>query len=136
MFGNKRGVTPLVTSLLLLTVTVMAMLIATSLSNTIIQDNRAQMGERLCVEKVMYNATDIKIYLRNNGHQDITLENYIINGTFHDLTPNVVLPALQANPLAEAIMLTISRENGTGVMIISFFSSNNNELGRTEVDLS
>lgn len=136
---NKRGISPILSTILLLTASVVAMLIVIAYSHNFIVITNAQMGERLCVEKVLFNATHIKIYVRNIGHGDLILENIIINETFYDLSPPITLPTPGVIPEVEIITIsydTLDGDGGKGVYSISFFTSRNNELGYTEVEYS
>ena len=131
---DKKGIDAVVSSLILLAVTVAAMVLAIGLSQAIIDNRRSQMGERLQVEKILIDANKIDVYLRNTGHVTIVLKYIMINGTFYPLTPNCWLQPLEGSPEGQWAKITVTNSYGEGLFRFSFFSSNNVELGRTEVE--
>jgi hypothetical protein len=127
-------------TLILLGVTVFAMIIVIGYSQTIIAHQREQMGERLVVEKVFIEPSQISLWVRNIGHGDITVTQALVNGTFYDFWEAViVLPSPVYNPAANATEIVIYPHAGTfdfGVYRISLFTFRGNELGVVEVDYS
>jgi len=132
---NRKGVSS-IDAMLMVGITTLAMLIVISSSSSFITARNEQMGERLYVERIAYNATHINLCVRNVGHDDITLAYYIINGTERMFDSKIIVPTPEANPLAKETLVTIPREDGKKVYLISLFSSRDNELGRIEVELS
>jgi len=134
---NRKGVSSTIDAMLLVGMTSVAMLIVISSSSSFITARNEQMGERLYVERIANDTTHINLYVRNVGHGDITLAYYIINGTEQRMfDPRINVPTPEANPLAKETLVTIPREDGKKVYIISLYSSRDNELGKIEVDLS
>jgi len=140
---NSRGVSPVVSSLILFATTIVGMLLVISSSTLILNTYRERMTERLVVEKVLVTSDQdtvrITMYLRNTGHIDITLRYYIVNGSPPTpLGEPVTLLSLEANPYAEAtaVVLDLTKPLQPSVYLISFFSSRNNELGNIEVEYS
>jgi hypothetical protein len=109
------------------------MIIVIGYSQDIIVHQRDQMGERLVVEKVFIEPSEISLWVRNIGHGDITVTQVLVNGTFHDLSM-IVLPSPVYNPTANATEITISGEYNPGVYRISLFTFRGNELGVVEVE--
>jgi hypothetical protein len=76
---NKRGVTPVLSNILLTVVAVAAMSLAAS-ATYVITDNMHQiMGERLISEDVWFNSNGISIYLRNTGKVAIEISSVYVN---------------------------------------------------------
>ena len=68
---NVKGVSPTISSMLMIVVTVVAMLLVISFSQTMINTSHAQMAERLFIEKVCFTDTYVDIYVRNIGTIDL-----------------------------------------------------------------
>jgi len=84
---NKRGVTPVLSNVLLTVVAVAAMSLAAS-ATYIITDNLHQiMGERIIAEDVWFTPSGISIYLRNTGKVAITVSSVYVNFTSQSFTP-------------------------------------------------
>jgi len=84
---NKRGVTPVLSNVLLTVVAVAAMSLAAS-ATYIITDNLHQiMGERVIAEDVWFTPSGISIYLRNTGKVAITMSSVYVNFTSQSFTP-------------------------------------------------
>ncbi|MBS7615979.1 hypothetical protein KEJ45_02115 [Candidatus Bathyarchaeota archaeon] len=84
---NKRGVTPVLSNLLLMVVAVAAMSIAAVSTYVITTNLRETMGERLIIEDVWFNnATamgeqQISVYIRNVGKVSISISTVYVNHT-------------------------------------------------------
>lgn len=67
--GDKRAITPVLSSLLLMVVAVAAMAIATTATYVITSNLRETMSERVIMEDLWFNTQDgsINIYVRNVG---------------------------------------------------------------------
>ena len=130
--SNNKGVTPIISSVLMITVVVAAMILVISTSETIITARNAQMGEKLCVEKVSFSPTQITVQLRNIGHGFLTLEQAIVNKQLY-IIDRVVLPDPEANPTGQTTIVTIQGTFSKGMYSISFISNLNKDLGIVEV---
>jgi hypothetical protein len=79
--GNRRGVTPVLSNVLLTVVAVAAMSLAAS-ATYVITDNLHQiMGERIISEDVWFTSDGISIYLRNTGKVAIEVSLVYVNFT-------------------------------------------------------
>lgn len=80
---NKRGVTPVLSNLLLTVVAVAAMAVATTATYVITTNLRENMSERVIVEHLWFNNSTgtIHIYLRNVGKIVIYVSTVYVNGT-------------------------------------------------------
>lgn len=85
--GNKRGVTPVLSNVLLTVVAVAAMSLAAS-ATYVITDNMHQiMGERVIAEDVWFTSDVISIYLRNTGKVAVEVSSVYVNFTSQSFTP-------------------------------------------------
>ena len=87
MFRDRRGITPVLSSLLLMVITVAAMSIAITATYVITDNLHENMGERFIVEDVWFTAEHISIYLRNVGKVTIRIAAVYINNTSCGFTP-------------------------------------------------
>lgn len=90
MLKNKRGITPVISNLLLLVVAVAAMSVATTATYIITGNLRDTMGERFIVEDVWFKQNgekEIAIYLRNVGKVTVEMSSVYINDTSQSFTP-------------------------------------------------
>lgn len=83
---NKRGVTPVLSNVLLTVVAVAAMSLAASATYVITDNMRQIMGERVIAEDVWFNPDQISIYLRNTGKVAITVSSVYVNFTKQPFT--------------------------------------------------
>ena len=84
---NKRGVTPVLSNVLLTVVAVAAMSLAAS-ATYVITDNLHQiMGERVIAEDVWFTSDGISIYLRNTGKVAVEVSSVYVNFTSQSFTP-------------------------------------------------
>ena len=128
---NKKGITPTVSTMMMMAITVLAMLLVISFSQTIINARSSQMGENLFVERVFFDSTHIRIFVSNIGHGDLTLEYAIINGEIHSLTEGKVTLQNEERLFVYIEDYTVDPQ---GIYHISFISSRGKELGVTEVE--
>jgi hypothetical protein len=136
MILNKKGISPTITVMVLLVVTVFTMSTAIFFISHLVQEYQAQMGEKLYVERFTVNETSVNLYVRNIGHFDITLEFYNINGTRYPFTSTIIIPAPAANPYEKETLISVPKLDSEDVIyLLSFFSSKHNELGNVEVNL-
>jgi hypothetical protein len=79
--GNKRAITPVLSSLLLTVIAVAGMAMATSATYVITTNLRQTMSERVLVEDVWFNPTThtINVYLRNTGEVNIHVQAVYVN---------------------------------------------------------
>jgi len=73
LLRNKRGITPVLSSLLLMVIAVAAMSIAITATYVITDNLHNTMGERFIVEDVWFRTGQISIYLRNVGKVSIKI---------------------------------------------------------------
>ena len=86
--NNNRGVTPVLSSLLLTVVVVAAMAIATTATYVITNNLRDTMSERVIIEDVWFNnqTRTIDIYIRNIGKTAIQVKAVYVNYTSQNFT--------------------------------------------------
>ncbi len=84
---NGRGITPVLSSLLLMVIAVAAMSIAITATYLITDNLHDTMGERLIVEDVWFTTGKISIYLRNVGKISIKIAAIHIDHTPQAFTP-------------------------------------------------
>lgn len=87
LFKNKRGVTPVLSNVLLTVVAVAAMSLAASATYVITDNLRQIMGERVIAEDVWFTQDGISIYLRNVGKVSIEVSSVYVNFTSQSFTP-------------------------------------------------
>jgi small basic protein len=80
-FGDKRAITPVLSSLLLTVIAVGAMAAATSATYVITTNLKETMSERVFVEDVFFNSAThtIDVYLSNTGKVNIHVQSVYIN---------------------------------------------------------
>jgi len=81
VFGNKKGVTPVLSSLLLMVIAVAGMSLVMTATYVITSNLREIMGERFIVEDVWFRTGEMNIYLRNVGKVPIKVGAVYINST-------------------------------------------------------
>jgi len=81
IFRNKKGVTPVLSSLLLIVIAVAGMSIVMTATYVITSNLREIMGERFIVEDVWFRTGEMNIYLRNVGKVLIKVGAVYINST-------------------------------------------------------
>ena len=129
LLSNKKGVSPTVSSVLMITITVAAMILVISFGLDFIDNRNAQMGERLAVEKVLFTDPDIiQVYVRNIGSRELIVIQAKVNEQLHDLTDGEV--AIPTDGMFVTIQLPLTQ----GPYTISFITSRYTELGRIEVE--
>ena len=85
---NRRGITPVLSSLLLTVIAVAGMSIAISATYVITDGLHDNMGERLIIEDVWFTTTDqVSLYLRNVGKVSIKVAAVYVNRTRQSFTP-------------------------------------------------
>jgi len=79
MLKNRRGITPVLSTLLLMVIAVAAMSIAITATYVITGNLHDTMGERFLVEDVWFRTGGISIYLRNVGKTSIRVAAVYVN---------------------------------------------------------
>jgi len=81
--GDKRAITPVLSSLLLMVVAVAAMAIVTTATYVITSNLRETMSERVIMEDLWFSTQDesINIYVRNVGKVAIHVSSVYVNST-------------------------------------------------------
>jgi hypothetical protein len=79
--GNRRGITPVLSNVLLTVIAVAAMSLAASATYVITNNMRELMGERVIVEDVWFNQDQISVYLHNTGKVAIEVTSVYLNFT-------------------------------------------------------
>ena len=89
---NRRGITPVLSNLLLMVIAVAAMSIAITATYVITDNLHDTMGERFVVEDVWFTTNgEISIYLRNVGKVSIKIAAVYVDHTPQPLTSNLKL---------------------------------------------
>ena len=83
---NRKGITPALSSLLLMVIAVAAMSIAITATYVITDNLHDTMGERFIVEDVWFRTGEISIYLRNVGKVSIKIAAVYVNHTSQSFT--------------------------------------------------
>lgn len=86
-FWDKRAITPVLSNILLMVVAVGAMAIATTATYVITTNLRETMSERVIMEDVWFEGSNIHVYLRNVGKVAIEVSAVYINDTHQSFTP-------------------------------------------------
>jgi E3 ubiquitin-protein ligase DOA10 len=84
---NKRAVSPVLSSLLLMVIAVGAMSIAITATYVITGNLHDTMGERFVVEDAWFTTGKISFYLRNVGKVAISIAAVYVNHTSQSFTP-------------------------------------------------
>jgi len=83
---NRRGITPVLSSLLLTVIAVAGMSIAVTATYVITDELHDNMGERLIVEDVWFTTGQVSLYLRNVGKVSIKVAVVYVNRTDQSFT--------------------------------------------------
>jgi hypothetical protein len=83
---NRRGITPVLSNLLLMVIAVAAMSIAITATYVITDNLHDTMGERFVVEDVWFTTEKISIYLRNVGKVSIKIAAVYVDHTPQSFT--------------------------------------------------
>lgn len=82
LLGDRRGITPVLSNVLLMAIAVAGMSIAITATYVITNNLRETMGERLIVEDVWFKTGgEIAMYLRNTGKMPIKVAAVYVNYT-------------------------------------------------------
>ena len=86
LWRNRKGITPVLSSLLLTVIAVAGMSIAITATYVITDGLHDSMGERLIVEDVWFTADQISLYLRNVGKVSVDVAAVYVNRTSQSFT--------------------------------------------------
>ena len=86
LLRNRRGITPVLSNLLLTVLAVAAMSIAVSATYVITENLHDNMGERLIVEDVWFTTGKVSVYLRNVGKVSIKIAAVYVDRTSQSFT--------------------------------------------------
>jgi hypothetical protein len=90
---NNKGVSPVLSSVIIVGITIACMLVAQQFAQNGIMSSHDKMGEKLCIERVCIGNPTIQVYVRNIGHADLLIQFAKVNGKIYNLTEGrVVLP--------------------------------------------
>lgn len=87
IFWNKKGITPVLSNVLLMVIAVAGMSIVMTGTYVITSNLREIMGERFIVEDVWFRAGEVNLYLRNVGKVPIKIGAVYINYTAKSVVP-------------------------------------------------
>lgn len=93
LLRNRRGITPVLSSLLMTVIAVAGMSIAITATYVITDGLHDNMGERFIVENVWFTGDNdqISLYLRNVGKVSIKVAAVYVNRTGQSFTPSLEL---------------------------------------------
>jgi len=83
---NRRGITPVLSSLLLTVIAVAGMSIAVTATYVITDGLHDNMGERFIVEDVWFTSGQVSLYVRNVGRVSINVDAVYVNRTRQSFT--------------------------------------------------
>jgi len=87
MLGNNKGITPVLSNLLLMVIAVAGMSIVMTATYVITSNLREIMGERFIVEDVWFKDGEVDLYLRNVGRVPIKIGHVYVNYTAKSSVP-------------------------------------------------
>ena len=87
LLRNRKGITPVLSSLLLTVIAVAGMSIAVTATYVITDGLHDNMGERLIVEDVWFNSDQVQIYIRNIGKITIKIDAVYVNKISQSFEP-------------------------------------------------
>lgn len=85
LLRNRKGITPVLSSLLLTVIAVAGMSIAVTATYVITEGLHDNMGERFIVEDVWFTSDQVSIYIRNIGKIAINIDAVYINSLSQSL---------------------------------------------------
>jgi len=83
---DRRGITPVLSNILLMAIAVAGMSIAITATYVITTNLRETMGERFIIEDVWFKDGEIAMYLRNTGKMPIKVAAVYVNHTAQSFT--------------------------------------------------
>ena len=87
LFRSRRGITPVLSSLLLTVIAVAGMSIAISATYVITDGLHDNMSERIIVEDVWFTPDHVSLYVCNVGKISITIDAVYVNRTAQSFSP-------------------------------------------------
>ncbi len=87
LLRNRKGITPVLSSLLLTVIAVAAMSIAVTATYVITNNLHDNMGERFIVEDVWFTTNQVSLYIRNVGKVSISIAAVYVDQTSQSFTP-------------------------------------------------
>ncbi|MBT8171760.1 hypothetical protein KJN74_02675 [Candidatus Bathyarchaeota archaeon] len=84
---NRKGITPVLSSLLLTVIAVAGMSIAVTATYVITDGLHDNMGERFIVEDVWFNSSQVLMYIRNVGKIAINVDSVYVNSLSQSFEP-------------------------------------------------
>ena len=87
LWRSRKGVTPVLSSLLLTVIAVAGMSIAVTATYVITDGLHDNMGERVIVEDVWFTSGQVSLYVRNVGRIAIKVDAVYVNRTAQSFTP-------------------------------------------------
>lgn len=87
LWRNRRGVTPVLSSLLLTVIAVAGMSIAVTATYVITDGLHDNMGERDIVEDVWFTDNQVSLYVRNVGRVLIEIDAVYVNSVSQSFSP-------------------------------------------------
>ena len=87
LWRNRRGVTPVLSSLLLTVIAVAGMSIAVTATYVITDGLHDNMGERVIVEDVWFTDNQVSLYVRNVGRVLIEIDAVYVNSVSQSFSP-------------------------------------------------
>ncbi len=87
LMENKRAITPVLSSVLMMLIAVAGMSIAITATYVITTNYHDIMGERFIIEDVYFRTNGISIYVRNTGKVAFRLVSVYVNNTAQSITP-------------------------------------------------
>lgn len=87
IFGNKKGIAPVLSNVLLMVIAVAGMSLVMTATYVITSNLREIMGERFIVEDTWFKAGEVSLYIRNVGKVPIKIGAVYINHTGKSFVP-------------------------------------------------
>lgn len=87
LLRNRRGITPVLSNLLLTVIAVASMSIAITATYVITDNLHDNMGERLIVEDVWFTTDQVSIYIRNVGKVSVRIAAVYVDRIPQSFTP-------------------------------------------------
>jgi E3 ubiquitin-protein ligase DOA10 len=88
LIRSKKGITPILSNVLLMVIAVAGMSIAMTATYVITSNLKEIMGERFIIEDVWFiTPNTIAVYIRNVGKMAITISSVYVNYTSQPFTP-------------------------------------------------
>ena len=87
LWRSRKGVTPVLSSLLLTVIAVAGMSMAVTATYVITDGLHDNMGERVIVEDVWFTSGQVSLYVRNVGRIAIKVDAVYVNRTAQSFTP-------------------------------------------------